>query len=188
MTTDLPEETLISVDVETSGNNPSNASLLSIGACLVDYPDKKLYLELKPLEDRVWDSEAQSVHKLDREQLVQSGLEPAEAMQSFEAWVNANADGTRPIFVGFNAPFDWMFVADYFWRYLGRNPFGISALDLKSYYMARDGVERWAETSRQYMCARLGLVPDRTHNALDDAHEQALLARVLMGRRPPEEI
>ena len=55
-----------------------------------------------------------------------------------------------------------MFVADYFWRYLGRNPFGISALDLKSYYMAREGVERWSETSRQYICAALGLVPDRT--------------------------
>ena len=103
-------------------------------------------------------------------------------MRQFEEWLATNTDGTRPIFVGFNAPFDWMFVADYFWRYLGRNPFGISALDLKSYYMGRDGVERWAETSRQYVCATLGLGPDRTHNALDDAREQALLARVLMGR------
>ena len=185
MTTDLPEETFISVDVETSGANPGNASLLSIGACLVDDPSRQIYLELKPLDDREWDTEAQSVHQLDRAQLVESGLEPAEAMRQFEAWVSANADGTRPIFVGFNAPFDWMFVADYFWRYLGRNPFGISSLDLKSYYMARHGVERWAQTSRQYVCAALGLVPDRTHNALDDAREQALLARVLMGRMPP---
>jgi hypothetical protein len=34
------------------------------------------------------------------------------------------------------------------------------------------------------VCAVLGLVPDRTHNALDDAREQAVLARVLMGRLP----
>ena len=187
MTTWLPEETLVSVDVETSGHNPSNASLLSIGACLIDDPDRQIYLELKPLDDRLWDDEAQSVHKLDRANLAASGLEPAEAMQRFEAWLAANTAGSRPIFVGFNAPFDWMFVADYFWRYIGRNPFGISALDLKSYYMGRHGVERWAETSRQYICGVLGLVPDRTHNALDDAREQALLARVLMGREGPKE-
>ena len=185
MTTWLPEETLISVDVETSGNNPGNASLISIGACVVEDTSKQIYLELKPLADRAWDDEAQSVHKLDRSQLEQSGLEPAVAMQQLDDWVVSTANGTRPIFVGFNAPFDWMFVADYFWRYIGRNPFGISALDLKSYYMARHGVERWAETSRQYVCATLGLVPDRTHNALDDAREQALLARVLMGRNEP---
>jgi DNA polymerase III epsilon subunit-like protein len=185
MTTWLPEETLVSVDVETSGNNPSNASLLSIGACLVDDPTKQIYLELKPLKDRDWGDEAETVHKLDRSYLAESGLEPAEAMVQFEAWITANSAGTRPIFVGFNAPFDWMFVADYFWRYLGRNPFGISALDLKSYYMARNGVERWAETGRQYICEVLGLTPERTHNALDDALEQALLARVLMGRNEP---
>ena len=187
MTTWLPEETLVSVDVETSGNNPGNASLLSIGACLVDDPTKQIYLELKPLEGHEWNAEAESVHGLHREQLMQSGLEPAEAMSQFEAWLAANSAGTRPIFVGFNAPFDWMFVADYFWRYLARNPFGISALDLKSYYMGRHGVELWAETSRQYVCGVLGLVPDRTHNALDDAREQALLARVLMGRAASEE-
>ena len=112
-------------------------------------------------------------------------------MRQLDAWLATTADGSRPIFVGFNAPFDWMFVADYFWRYLGRNPFGISALDLKSYYMGRYGVERWAETSRQYVCATLGLVPDRTHNALDDARDQAQLARILMGRSrsgAPEDI
>ena len=65
---------------------------------------------------------------------------------SFATWVDDACAGRTPIFVGFNAPFDWMFVADYFWRYLGRNPFGISALDLKSYFMARDGVADWEQT------------------------------------------
>jgi DNA polymerase III epsilon subunit-like protein len=187
MTDQLPNETLVSVDVETSGQSPGNASLLSIGACLVDDPDQQIYLELKPLDGHIWDEEAQSVHGLSREKLIESGLEPAEAMRLFEAWLSAAAEGTRPIFVGFNAPFDWMFVADYFWRYLGHNPFGISALDLKSYYMGRWGVAHWAETSRQHVCATLGLAADRTHNALDDAREQALLARELMGRKASEE-
>ena len=92
------------------------------------------------------------------------------------------APARRPIFVGFNAPFDWMFVADYFWRYLGRNPFGISALDLKSYYMGREGVTAWERRAGMHIDAALGLAPDHTHNALDDARGQALLARVLLGR------
>ena len=42
-------ELLISVDVETAGPNPSQYSLLSIGACLVDEPDQKFYIELTPV-------------------------------------------------------------------------------------------------------------------------------------------
>ena len=86
------------------------------------------------------------------------------------------------MFVGFNSPFDWMFVADYFWRYLGRNPFGVSALDLKSYYMGREHVTRWSETRRVNVDRQLRLDPDHSHHALDDARGQAAIARVLLGR------
>ena len=75
-----------------------------------------------------------------------------------------------------------MWVADYFWRYLGRNPFGIAALDLKSYYMGRDGIARWDETRRANVDARLGVEPDHNHHALDDARGQARLARMLLKR------
>ena len=39
------------------------------------------------------------------------------------------------VFVGFNAPFDWSFVNYYFHRFLGHNPFGFTAVDIKAYYM-----------------------------------------------------
>jgi DNA polymerase III epsilon subunit-like protein len=174
---------MVSVDVEASGPSPSIGSLLSIGACLVDDPDVGVYLELKPLPDRGWEAAAERVHRLSREHLEEAGLEPADAMLQLEAWLAENAAGARPIFVGFNAPFDWMYVADYFWRYLGRNPFGISALDLKSYYMARDGVTRWDETRRVNIDEKLGLQPDHSHQALEDARGQAALARVLFKKR-----
>jgi DNA polymerase III epsilon subunit-like protein len=175
-------ETLVSVDVEASGQSPSIGSLLSIGACLVDDPANAIYLELKPLPDRDWDAEAESVHGLTRDHLAAKGLEPTEAMAAFADWLHEAANGSRPIFVGFNAPFDWMFVADYFWRYLGRNPFGVSALDLKSYYMAHQGVDLWDLTRRVHVDQRLGLEPDHSHQALEDARGQAALARVLLGR------
>jgi hypothetical protein len=61
---------------------------------------------------------------------------PGLAMRNFAEWVKAvTPPGSRPIFVGLNVAFDWMFVADYFYRYLGTNPFGHSALDIKALFM-----------------------------------------------------
>lgn len=175
-------EVMVSVDIEASGQSPGVGSLLSIGACLVDDLEVAIYLELKPLPDRKWDDDAARVHQLERGRLEQSGLDPTLAMTRFADWLAEAANGGQPIFVGFNAPFDWMFVADYFWRYIGRNPFGISALDLKAYYMAREKVERWERTRRMHIDKTLGLAPDHSHHALDDARGQAAIARVLMGR------
>jgi DNA polymerase III epsilon subunit-like protein len=176
----MSEEVLISVDIETSGDSPSTGSMLSIGACLVDDPTSAIYLELKPDPDRPWSAEAQGVHGLTADRLERDGLEPAAAMQQLEDWVLAVAAGRRPVFVGFNAPFDWMFVADALWQHLGRNAFGISALDLKSLYMGRTGVARWEETRKLQIEERLDIQLEQTHNALDDARAQALLARVLL--------
>ena len=181
---DTPE-VLISVDIEASGPSPSTGSLLSIGACVVDDPGVAIYIELKPLPDRAWDEGAARVHQLNREHLEESGLEPEDAMADFETWIAEASNGSRPVFVGFNAPFDWMFVADYFWRYIGRNPFGVSALDLKSYYMGVENIQRWDQTRRTAVDERLGLAPDHSHHALEDARGQAVLARLLIGRRGP---
>jgi inhibitor of KinA sporulation pathway (predicted exonuclease) len=84
--------------------------------------------------------------------------------------------------VGFNAPFDWMFVADYFDRYLGRNPFGHSALDIKAYYMGVADAT-WPETSMVKVAEHYGVTVDLTHNALDDARDQAALFRAVRAER-----
>ena len=176
------DEVLISVDIEASGPTPALGSLLSLGACLVDDPSIGLYLELKPAPDLPWSAEAEQVHGLDRGRLERDGLEPAAAMRHFADWLDGVAHGRWPIFVGFNAPFDWMFVADCLWRHLGRNPFGVSALDLKSYFMGREAIARWAETRKVHAKRRYGIDLDETHNALSDARDQARLAQVLMAR------
>ena len=109
----------ISVDVETGGATPADYALLSIGACLVDDPETTFYVELKP-EDKRSTQEALEVSKLSLDILETMGEPPAEALQRFADWVHEVVPPThRPVFVGFNAPFDWMFVADYFERYLG---------------------------------------------------------------------
>lgn len=173
------DEVLVSIDVEASGPSPSTGSLLSIGACLVENPQIALYLELKPLPGQPWSEDAERIHGLSRRQLEESGLEAAAAMQRLAAWLTEVSDRREPVFVGFNATFDWMFVADYFHRFLGHNPFGASGLDIKAYYMGRRRLVRWDETRLDLVARRYGLAAVHAHHALDDAREQARLMRLV---------
>lgn len=176
---DLLHEAYVSVDVEAAGPSSGQYSLLSIGACLVSDPQRTFYVELQPVNDNVI-PEAMAVSGLSLEQLAENGLPPAEAMARFEAWLkDAVPSDQEPIFVAFNAPFDWMFVCDYFHRFLGRNPFGYKALDVKAFYMGLVGVP-WAETSMHHVAARYLGDRQLTHHALRDAQDQAVLFRRML--------
>ena len=167
-------EIFISVDVETAGPNPSGYSMLSIGACPVSDPSKGFYVELKPVNDAMT-TEALSIGGLTLEHLTENGVDPAEAMTRFDAWLaDVVPAGDLPVFVGFNAAFDWMFVCDYFERFLGRNPFGHSAIDIKSYYLGMAG-GTWMETSLRFLSPRYLDGRPLSHNALGDAQDQAAL-------------
>jgi ribonuclease T len=184
-------ETWISVDVETSGPTPAAGSLLAIGACLVERPEEGIELLLRPDPALPWSDGAEAVHGLGRERLARDGLPPGEAMEQLAAWLERVVPaGSRPILVAFNAPFDWMFVADAAWRHLGRNPFGMSALDIKALYLGRhlEGVRRWGETSSDQVRARYPVDLPHTHGALDDAREQAAICRRILAEagRPAE--
>ena len=173
------KELFISVDVETAGPNPSQYAMLSIGACTVDERRRTFYVELKP-GDLHSTSEAQATHNLDMEALQDSGLPPQEALAAFEEWVQeVTPPGYTPVFVGFNAPFDWMFVADYFYRTLRRNPFGHSALDIKALYMGASGCA-WAQTTKRTLSPRYLDGRHLSHNALSDALDQAEIFEKLL--------
>lgn len=175
-------ECFISVDIETAGPVPSKYAILSIGACLVDDPEQTFYVELKP-EHTAATSEALAVTGLSMETLEERGERPERAMSMFEDWVLTEVPaGSRPVFTAFNAAFDWMFVADYFERFLGRNPFGHSALDIKAFAMGA-GNTSWAATSMNVLAAEHLGGRALTHNALADAQDQAELFRHLLAER-----
>jgi DNA polymerase III alpha subunit (gram-positive type) len=110
---------------------------------------------------------------LDWQDLIDNGLPPVEAMLRFAKWVKGfYQDGSTPIFVAFNAPFDWMFVNDYFHRYIGYNPFGHTALDMKALYMGLHRVS-WEETKMQYVSNQYLDAQNLSHHALQDALDQA---------------
>lgn len=172
-------EVYISVDIEAAGAHPREYAILSIGACRVDDPESSFYVELKPETDAV-DEAALAVSGLSMAELARDGVEAGEAMRRFADWVDAVVPpGSVPIFVAFNAPFDWMFVEDAFQRHLGRNPFGHSALDVKAYYMGMAGAT-WAATSMRHLSPRYLGGRFLTHNALGDAKDQAEMFRKMM--------
>ena len=175
-------ECFISVDIETAGPVPAKFAILSIGACLVDDPEQTFYVELKP-EHTASTSEALAVTGLSIETLTEHGERPERAMSMFEDWVLTETPaGHRPVFTAFNAAFDWMFIADYFERFLGRNPFGHSALDIKAFAMG-SGNTSWRATSMDVLAAQHLGGRALTHNALADAQDQAELFRHLLEER-----
>jgi DNA polymerase III alpha subunit (gram-positive type) len=99
-------------------------------------------------------------------------------MQKFQAWLaKAVGDNGIPIFVGFNAAFDWSFINYYFHRFTGANPFGFSALDIKSLYMGVADCS-WADTRPSQIAKRLKPQLHGAHDALRDAKYQAELFRL----------
>jgi len=101
-------------------------------------------------------------------------------MKQFDDWVKrVTPSSSHPIFTAFNAPFDWMFINTYFHKYLGYNPFGYKALDIKSLYM---GIHKtkFGQTSHFMVNKALSLAPELTHHALEDAiHERAILKTLI---------
>jgi hypothetical protein len=105
-------------------------------------------------------------------------------MQNLFVWVTVESHGVSPVFVGFNAGFDWSFVNWYFHKFLGKNPFGVSPLDIKAYNMGLTGCS-WDETRSSKLPD--SLKPSRTgkmrHNALSDALYQGEIFRRMMELR-----
>ena len=175
-----PPPGFVSVDIEASGPSPSRHSILSIGACLVDDPSRGFYAELQPWS-READAVAMRVHGLSLDDLAARGEEPAVALRRLEEWLVTELDGRAPVFVCHNAAFDWMFVADAFHRYLGRNPFGHAALDTKSFFAGLTGVE-WSATGLERIAAEFGQTGTLPHHALEDARIQARLFAAMLER------
>jgi hypothetical protein len=99
---------------------------------------------------------------------------PEEVMKNFNSWIESNSKG-RPIFISDNLAFDWMFVAYYFHKFLGKNPFGFSGRRIGDLYcgMTKDTFAKWKflrETKH-------------THHPVDDAkgNAEALLKMQQMG-------
>lgn len=175
----MENEYYIVVDIEAAGPSPSDFALLSIGACTLENPRQTFYIELKPDSEKTV-SQAMKIHNLSMVKLQNNGILPINALSTFAQWIKqvtpANA---KAVFTAFNAPFDWMFVNDYFHRYLGHNPFGHKALDMKAFFMGLHQVS-WEKTSHSNIVQYYNKKSNLTHHALEDAIAEAQLFELML--------
>jgi len=171
-------ETYISVDIETTGLIVGNDNIASIGACVVGKESDKFYIELKPFTDN-FRQESVDVCGMTIEYLKENGVDIVYGLAKFFEWIKKHQ---TPIFVGFPLGFDRSFVHQYFLKYLGRDPFGITAngIDIKTYAMAKLNIP-YHDTTKKKLKNILGNWGGKhTHNALDDAIEQSKLFETLL--------
>lgn len=174
--------TYFCVDIECSGPVPALYDMISLGAVAV-VPDDAgrlrkgatWYAELQPQGPKV-DPGAMKVNGLDLERLRREGMPRREALLALADWVKAQTRrGTKPVFVGHNAPFDWSFVA---WCYAAEelpNPFGYKALDTKALATGKLGLH-WFDSNKEILAERLDLPAEdlqQKHRADYDAMYQA---------------
>ena len=126
----------ISVSIKTSGPMPPDYSILSIDACAVSHPEQSFYTEMKPLKFNAV-PEILFANKMVLKKLEEQGTDPQEATLRFVEWVREVTGFGRPVLVSLTATLDWSFINWYTCKFVGSNPFGYGAVDIRTYGMAR---------------------------------------------------
>jgi hypothetical protein len=186
-------EIYVSTDIEADGPIPGPHSMLSLASAAFR-ADKTLIdsfaVNLETLPDAgphpattAWWQEFPEAWAACR----RDPRPPETAMRQYLDWLNGLPG--RPVFVGWPASWDFMWVYWYLVRYTGERPFRENALDVRSYAMGMRKSE-FRLTTRSYLPKRWFDELPHTHVALDDALEQGalfcnMLAENLKG--PPRE-
>jgi hypothetical protein len=172
------KEIYVSTDVETDGRIPGPHSMLSLGSAAY-LADKTLVstfevnLETLPgatgnPDTMAWWATQPEAWEACRKDLVA----PEQGMQRYLEWLKGLPG--KPVFVGYPAAFDFMFVNWYLVKFTGESPFSHAALDMKSFAMALLGTD-FRGTAKRTMPKEWFEDMPHTHKALDDAIEQGAL-------------
>jgi hypothetical protein len=180
-------EIYVSTDIESDGPIPGPNSMLSFGSAAFT-ADKKMIatfdrnLELLPgatgaPDTMAWWATQPEAWEACRTELVT----PENAMVDYVSWLKALPG--KPVFVGYPAGYDFLFIYWYLIRFAGESPFSFSALDIKTYAMAVLRID-FRETTKKRMPSNWFDDVPHTHVALDDAIEQGrLFCNILNARK-----
>jgi hypothetical protein len=171
-------EIYISTDVEADGPIPGPHSMLSFASAAYT-ADKSLIatfsVNLEPLpggsghpDTMQWwaqNPDAWAATRTDCQP-------PLQAMFDYVHWLKGLPG--KPVFVGYPAAYDFMFIYWYLIRFTGSSPFSHSALDIKTLAMAALKAN-FREVNKKNMPSTWFDALPHTHVALDDAIEQGAL-------------
>jgi hypothetical protein len=172
------QEVYVSTDIEADGPIPGVHSMLSLGSAAY-LPDKKMLgtfsANLETLPGAVphpktmewWKGQPKAW-----EACRENPQPPEKVMGDYLAWLKG-LPGT-PVFVGYPAAYDFLFVYWYLIRFTGESPFSHSALDIKTFAMALMKKPYRKATKKNMPKQWFDKLP-HLHKALDDAIEQGTL-------------
>jgi hypothetical protein len=169
-------EIYVSTDVEADGPIPGPHSMLSLASAAYR-SDKSLVatfsVNLETLAGSAPDARTMEWWKDFPEAWAkcrENTHPPQRAMADYLAWLKALPG--QPVFVGWPAGWDFMWVYWYLVRFTGERPFRETALDIRSYAMGMRN-STFQRTTRTYLPKRwFDPTLAHTHVALDDALEQ----------------
>lgn len=171
-------EIYVSIDVEADGPIPGPHSMLSLGAvaynpeghCVGEFSANLQTLEGATGHPNMiawWEGfpEAWAACR-------KNPRDPAEVMTQFADWLEALPG--IPIFCGWPATWDFMWVYWYLIRFTGRRPFSEHGVDIRSYAM---GMRKrpFGKCGKNYLPKRWISQRAHSHVALEDAREQGEL-------------
>lgn len=172
------QEIYVSTDVEADGPIPGVNSMLSFGSAAY-LADKTLIgtftANLETLPGAVSDSKTMKWWKKHSEawKVCRENLQPpGRAMKDYLAWLKTLPG--IPVFVGYPAAYDFLFVYWYLIRFSGESPFSHSALDIKTLAMVLLKTS-YRKAIKKNMPKRWFDSHSHSHRALDDAIEQGVL-------------
>ena len=174
----MTAEIYVSTDVEADGPIPGPHSMLSFGSAAYR-ADKTLVstfaanLETLPGATGHPDTMAWWAKHPDAWAACRRDLQaPERAISAYVQWLDGLPG--KPVFVGYPAAYDFVFVYWYLIRFAGRSPFGFSALDIKTMAMTMLRTD-FREATKRNMPRKWFDARPHTHVALDDAIEQGAL-------------
>lgn len=171
-------EIYVSTDIETDGLIPGVNSMLSLGSAAY-LADKTLLstfsVNFAVLPEAVanprtmewWETQPAAWRACRNNQ-----QPPELAMQQYKLWLEQLPG--KIIFVGYPVAFDFQFIAYYFHRFIGQNPFGYATIDIRSFIMGLLKVP-YQQSGKTHLAQHWFDSLPHTHVALDDAIEQGAL-------------
>ena len=179
----MNKEIYFSTDCEMDGRAPGLSSMLSIGS--VAFSDGGTRIgsferNLMELPDASADEETSKFWAENYAAWVatrQNQVHPKIAMKEYSEWIRdiCKAHNGAPVFLGYPANYDFMFVYWYLIKFTGESPFGFTALDIKSYAMSTLGTGFRSTVKSKMPKAWFEHCGEHTHIAIDDAEAQGEL-------------